>query len=259
MARCWGVARGASKGEKTMPRQKDLKRLVRARMQKTGEAYTTARTQLLKKPRAKKVAAADAPVAATTVAATTAVDPQDFAAIAGMSNEIIEEKTGCTWERWVKSLDYHGAATMSHSEIAKLVRNTYKTPSWWTQTVAVGYERIKGLRVRGQQRNGTYVATKSRTVNVPVTTLFDAWMDPNVRGLWLTDAVVRVRTATAPKSIRLEWTDGSIIAVGFTPKGKTKSAVALEHAKLPDREAANTVKQYWAERLDALNQLLTEQ
>src|SRR5215217_7562573 len=138
MARCWGVARGASKGEKTMPRQKDLKRLVRARMQKTGEAYTTARTQLLKKPRAKKVAAVDAPV-----------DPQDFAAIAGMSNEIIKEKTGCTWERWVKSLDYHGAATMSHSEIAKLVRNTYKTPSWWTQSVAVGYERIKGLRVRG--------------------------------------------------------------------------------------------------------------
>jgi hypothetical protein len=32
----------------TMPRQKDLKRLVRARMKKTGEAYTTARSQILK-------------------------------------------------------------------------------------------------------------------------------------------------------------------------------------------------------------------
>jgi hypothetical protein len=32
-----------------MPRDKDFKRLVRARMKKTGEAYTTARTHLLEK------------------------------------------------------------------------------------------------------------------------------------------------------------------------------------------------------------------
>jgi hypothetical protein len=37
----------------TMPRQKDLKRLVRARMRKTGEAYTAARAQILKKQHAK--------------------------------------------------------------------------------------------------------------------------------------------------------------------------------------------------------------
>ena len=32
-----------------MPRDKDLKRLVRARMKKTGEAYTAARAQVLRK------------------------------------------------------------------------------------------------------------------------------------------------------------------------------------------------------------------
>ena len=32
-----------------MPTNKDFKHLVRARMQKTGEAYTTARAQLLQK------------------------------------------------------------------------------------------------------------------------------------------------------------------------------------------------------------------
>ena len=32
-----------------MPRQKDLKRVVRARMQKTGESYTAARLQLVRK------------------------------------------------------------------------------------------------------------------------------------------------------------------------------------------------------------------
>ena len=33
-----------------MPTQKDLKRLVRARMRRTGEAYTTARAQIITKP-----------------------------------------------------------------------------------------------------------------------------------------------------------------------------------------------------------------
>ncbi len=32
-----------------MPKQKDLKRLARSRTQKTGESYTTSRSQLLKK------------------------------------------------------------------------------------------------------------------------------------------------------------------------------------------------------------------
>ena len=38
-----------------MPRNKDLKRLVRARMKKTGEAYTSARAQILKKPKSRTV------------------------------------------------------------------------------------------------------------------------------------------------------------------------------------------------------------
>jgi hypothetical protein len=32
-----------------MPRDKDLKRLVRTRMQKTGESYTTARARIVSK------------------------------------------------------------------------------------------------------------------------------------------------------------------------------------------------------------------
>ena len=32
-----------------MPKQKDLKRLIRTRMQKTGESYTIARSQVLDK------------------------------------------------------------------------------------------------------------------------------------------------------------------------------------------------------------------
>src|SRR4051812_37814178 len=233
----------------TMPRQKDLKRLVRARMKKTGEAYTTARSQILKKPKSKP--------SARVVAALHSARKQDYAALAGMSDASIKAKTGCDWEKWVKSLDYYGADKMPHGKIVELVSKKYKVADWWSQTVTVGYERIKGLRARGQRRDGSYEATKSRTFEVPVTKLFDAFANDRTRKRWLNDAKVRVRTATKPKSMRLDWND-SIIAVGFMSKPNGKSSVAVQRAKLPTRESANEIKQYWSERLDALGDLLSE-
>ncbi len=240
-----------------MPRNKDLKRLVRARMRKTGEAYTAARAHISKKPKATTVSAAAGP-SAPRVTPDSASKPTDYAAVAGMSDETLKAKTGCTWERWVYALDRRGAAQLSHGEIAALVNTKYKVDGWWSQMVTVGYERIKGLRARGQRLDGTYEASKSRTFNVPVTTLFDAWADASVRQRWLNGASVKVRTATSPKSMRLGWSDRSIIAVGFMAKGKSKSTVALAHTKLPDRETANRLKQYWSDRLDALGEVLSE-
>jgi len=241
MARCWGVSRGVPKEDLTMTTNKDFKRLVRARMKKMGESYTSARTQTVRKsaPAAKR-------------------NTKDYAKLAGMSDAVIKAKTGCPWERWVKALDALGAEKMSHGEIAKLVSGKFKVPSWWTQTVTVGYERIKGLRARGQQRDGTYEASKSRTYNVPVTKLFDAWSDANLRKRWLDGGPVRVRTATSPKSMRLGMSDGTIVAVGFLSKGKSKSSVAVQHTKLSDRDSANRLKQFWSERFDSLKSVLAD-
>jgi len=225
-----------------MPSQKDFKRLVRARMRKTGEAYTAARAQLLAKPTsraAKKATRATAPAV-------------DYAKLAGMSDAAVKEKTGCQWDRWVKALDHHGAAMLTHPEIVALVRTKYKIGDWWAQTVTVGYERIKGLRARGQRRDGSYEATKARTFNVPIATLHHAFADATVRRRWLDEAGVKVRTSIPPKSIRLGLADGSIIAVGFTAKGDAKSMVAVSQAKLPTKEAAERVKNEWSTRLKAL-------
>jgi hypothetical protein len=221
-----------------MTQNKDLKRLVRARMKKTGESYTAARSHLARKR------------------ATKSVSKIDYAALAGMSDAAIKEKTGCTWEKWVKSLDYYGADKMEHRDIAKLIHEKYKVGPWWTQTVAVGYERIKGLRARGQRRDGTYEASKSRTFNVPVKTLYDAWANAASRKKFLDGKDLKVTTATSPKSMRVRWADGTIIALGFYPKGESKSSVAIQHTKLPDRETANALKKFWSERLDALAEIL---
>jgi hypothetical protein len=231
-----------------MTQNKDLKRIVRARMKKTGESYTSARAQITKKPKEKTAAAQ----------VRAAVSRKDYAKLAGMSDAVIKEKTGCTWDKWVKSLDYHGAEKMSHREIAQLVSDKYKVPSWWTQTVTVGYERIKGLRARGQRRDGTYEATKSRTFNVPVETLFDAWASDAERNRWLSGAKTKIRTKTKPKSLRLDWNGNTIVAVGFMSKGKSKSSVAVQHEKLADKETADRLKSYWSEQLENLSGVLSK-
>lgn len=222
-----------------MPRDKDFKRIVRSRMKKTGESYTTARVHVLAKANPRQA-------------------PQtrpDLAAVAGMADDKVAAKTGRTWHEWVRTLDGAGAGAMPHREIAALVHEKHGIRDWWAQTVTVGYERIKGLRQRGQRRNGSYEATKSRTFDVPVKTLFDAWVDDTIRRGWLGATGIVVRTATAPRSIRLGWPDGTIVAVGFIAKGKSRSVVAVQHAKLPDKAASDRAKQYWTDRLDALGSL----
>jgi hypothetical protein len=237
-----------------MPRNKDLKRLVRARMSKTGESYTTARTRVV--ARSTSSARRTAPGPRRSSATPSASLTSDYAALAGTADATLKAKTGCTWARWVAALDYFGADRMSHREIAALVRSKYKIEGWWAQAVTVGYERIKGLRDRGQRRDGTYEANKSRTFGVPVEQLFDAWADARLRARWLDRRIGAVRTAKAAKYMRLDGPDRTIVAVGFLPKGPSKSAVAVQHTKVRDRETANQLKQYWSERLDALRDVL---
>jgi hypothetical protein len=182
--------------------------------------------------------------------------PSDYARLAGRSDAVLEARTGCTWERWVRALDRVQAYTWSHGEIAAHVREKYEIPGWWAQGVTVGYERIKGLRAVGQRRDGSFAATKSRTFAVPLVRLYRAFHDARTRARWLPGVRLTVRAAKRGKSMRITWPDRTSVAVGFTRKGPVKSAVAVEHEKLADRAAASRVKQYWAERLDDLQALL---
>ena len=230
-----------------MPKQKDLKRLVRSRMKKTGESYTAARTQLTRKKTRSK--------AGTSVATLKVLLPDGYEKLAGMSDEIIKLRTGCTWEKWVYVLDKWGAAERTHTAIATHVHEKYKIDGWWSQAVTVGYERIRGLRARGQRRDGKWDASKSKTIAVPIDELFAAWESPKMRARWLPGVKLTVRKATPNKSMRITWPDGSIVELWFQAKGE-KSVVGVQHNKLASKADADERKKFWAERLNALAELL---
>src|SRR5262245_22332231 len=87
-----------------MTQERSFKRLVRARMAKTGESYTAARAMLL--------AAADDPGSQTTGPATSPFVTND---------ETIRRRTGRGWEEWFDLLDDWGAAQRTHRETARWV------------------------------------------------------------------------------------------------------------------------------------------
>jgi hypothetical protein len=122
--------------------------------------------------------------------------------------------------------------------------------------VTVGYERIRGLRQKGQRRDGTFEVNKSKTLPVPVDRLYRTFADKRRRSRWLTGSDVTVRTSRRNKSIRFTWDDGLTVEARFTARGANKSQVTVQHCGLPDRAAAEARKAYWTGRLAALADLM---
>lgn len=215
-----------------MTRNKDFKMLVRARMARTGESYAAARAQLAEAP--------------------PPPEPDEYADLAGMSDEAVSRSTGRTWAEWKQALDAVDAHTLDHAGIAALVGERWpESGPWWAQTVTVGYERIRGLRVLGQKSTGDFAASKSKTFPVPVSTLYAACADEDRRTAWMGETTV-VRTANTDRSLRLTWPDGTIVALWFTDKGPDKSSVSVQHEKLESKDRREHEKVRWGERLGRL-------
>ncbi len=221
-----------------MTEQKSFKRLVRARMGKTGESYTAARAMLL---RAEASNGSGGPRLKT-------------------SDEKIRERTGRGWEEWFAILDDWGAADRSHREIALWLSEQLGIHplAWNAQAITASYELTRGLREVGEKDDG-FVITASKTVGVPIERLFEAVVSEADRSGWLPDARLIERTATRPKSARFDWAEGPTrVHVTFLAKGERKSTVALEHRRLADAGEADRMKTYWRERLGVLKGTLEQ-
>lgn len=181
------------------------------------------------------------------------------AGVEGMSSEAVKKGTGRTWEQWHATLDKHKAMNLSHKEIAILVHEKYGVSEWWAQTVTVGYERARGLRVL-HQKVGGFSVSASKTIACEVSRAFEAWTDDRLRTAWLGDAPLTIRKAAADKSLRASWgeKDGgsTLVVVNFYAKGPGKCQVAVQHEKLPDAKAAAACKAYWGEQVEALKAFL---
>lgn len=211
-----------------MTEHRSFKKLVRARMAKTGESYTAARAQLL-------AAAGPEPVLVTT-------------------DERIRERTGRGWEDWFDLLDGEGLTGRPHREISRRLAAIMDLPplAWNVQAVTKSFERARGGKAVGEKDDG-FSITVTRTLPAPPERVFDLLADPARRREWL-DAELTERTSTRPRRVRFDHPDGRV-AITVEPKD-VRSVLAVEHSRLADAALAAKTKAWWRDRLSALATLL---
>ncbi len=224
-----------------MTRRKSFKERIRARMDKTGESYATARRRLVEKAEAEE---------------RKRRTPQTISRTR-TSDEAVQSATGRTLGEWLALLDDWGAREQGHTAIARWLSKEHGVDGWWAQNVTVAYEQERGMRAPGQRADGTFSVSASKTVTVPVDELFAAFEDEASRQRWLGDFEVAIRTARPGKSITAAWEEGTTrLTIGFYAKGDGKSQVALAHERIADAHRADELKAFWRDRLEVLKQLL---
>jgi uncharacterized protein YndB with AHSA1/START domain len=254
-------------------------------MTKTGESYTTARSQLIRKagstaaiedghllapgtraaevspikrePRRPTSGASGGRGAGSgeSEAATGSFDP----AAMPTSDASMQRATGRSYGEWFVLLDRWGARDRTHTDTAAWLVADQAVTGWWAQSITVGYERARGRALH--QVAGGYSVGANRTIAVAPTRLLAAVTDAAIRARWLPGAELtrrrRASATAAALTVRFDWADPpSRLAVFVVAKGPDKATISIQHEKLPDAEAANRLKAYWRERLAELKSVL---
>jgi hypothetical protein len=192
---------------------------------------TTRAKNAAKKPARKKAAAKPAPKAE-------------------VSDSAVLKATGKPLEHWFKVLDRAAKARGEHSHkaAAEHLHAQHAMHEWWCQMVTVLYERARGLRDKHQRPDG-YSVSVSRTIAVPVSSLYAAWSGTKK---WLEAEPFTIRKATKDKSLRITWSDATSVEVMLYAKGAGKSQVTVQHSKLKSAAAGEKMKKFWGAALDGL-------
>ena len=129
-------------------------------------------------------------------------------------------------------------------------------PGWYSQAIAVSYERARGLRAVGEGVNG-FAVSASRTIDASRRDRVRRVRRAGVAGAWLPGVELVVRTTTPPRLARYDWEGGSSrLVLGIEALEDGRSRVGLSHERLADNAERDRLKPWWRERLTALKKLL---
>jgi hypothetical protein len=171
----------------------------------------------------------------------------------------IEAATKRSWDEWVAYLEHAGAAALPHPEIATLVHAELKgkvdNPGWWAQSITVAYEQHIGRREPGQQNDGSYEVSVTKTLPGTKEDVYMLWVEAHGEAKDFNGfAVLGPRTSVTP--VRNYWRcdldDGSSVAVATEQKAPGKAMISITHTKLTSADTKDKWRVYWKELLAKL-------
>lgn len=152
----------------------------------------------------------------------------------GMSNDALTAATGRTWAQWFELLDAAGAAEWTHPQIAAWLADAHGVPAWWCQTVTVGYEQARGMRLPGQRADGSFEVGASKTVAGEQAAVLDAVIT-TVSAAVGAEPVSQSRNAAYPTARWILAGRGAVLARA-NPSKNGRTSVSLTHSGIADAE-----------------------
>lgn len=169
-----------------------------------------------------------------------------------------EKVTQRGWADWVTLIDTMGGRELPHPEIVPLVQKEIahldlKNHGWWAQGITIAYEQHIGRRIPGQQGDGTFASSASKTIPGSMDDALAAWVSliddrTELNGVELTDEPTTSATAKW-RYWRCLLGDGSRINVTVNESAPGKCRVAVQHSQLVSPEQAAEWKAYWKAQL----------
>lgn len=174
----------------------------------------------------------------------------------------IERATRRRWDEWLTHFESHGAAQLTHADIAKLALSAMpegiENPEWWAQGVAIAFEQHAGLRVPGQSAAGGFRVSASRTLTMDRDAALAAWTaqhgdDTSHLGF----AVSNVRESQTEKRsfVRFSLEGAGKVEVAAELKGTAdspKTSISINHTGLESGERIEEWRGYWKTLLGEL-------
>lgn len=177
--------------------------------------------------------------------------------IPSISDAAVRARTGKDWAGWFGALDRAGARKLSHREIAQILSSRHRVPAWWSQMVAVEYERARGLRERHEGTDGFSVAI-SRTLSTRLPHLYEVTARAGERRKWFPRGVFEPSAHTRDKYLRGRWKQGPRVDIGFYAKDGGKSQIAVQVSRLAKKADVEPARAKWKAALTKLQHLLDE-
>lgn len=156
----------------------------------------------------------------------------------GLSDAKLAARTGRSARDWFEILDAEGATRLSHDQMVALLVEIYEAPEWGAQAVAVRYQREHGIRLPGEQDDGTFTVTASRSIRGAQQTVLESAV---IRGSALTkQEPVEIHQLPERTFASWELTGGEILLARVTAADTTRCSVSLVQSgiRLPELVAA---------------------
>ncbi|GAA1824757.1 DUF4287 domain-containing protein [Nesterenkonia flava] len=174
-----------------------------------------------------------------------------------VSDATIRENTGRGWDEWVALIDAGPGRAAGHAAIAAWLVEEHGVDGWWAQGVTVGYERITGLRLPGQMKDGTFSVSRSKTLPLDGAEFRERLNDDDARAALLPGLSSQPRSKPTTKAPKFSLADAETGENVGVLQFRVEPAAAgcklvVTHEKLPDPQAAEKWKQHWGDWLEDL-------